>query len=112
MSEWVHGLNIPQPRGTTALPPPAEEAGRHLHRSQVPIPVIASSVPTYRECANCEALCKRGCDENPRSKRCEFPHQTEGGRRKRIATLRDANNQGHHTRYVALDEFDLGDEWR
>ena len=31
-----HGLKIPQPRATAALPPPTEEAGRHLHRSQVP----------------------------------------------------------------------------
>jgi hypothetical protein len=27
---WGHGLNIPQPWGTAALPPPAEEAGRHF----------------------------------------------------------------------------------
>ena len=39
---WGHGLNIPQPRGTAALPPPAEEeAGGHLHRSQAPTPDIA-----------------------------------------------------------------------
>src|ERR1700730_2118137 len=29
----------------------------------LPIPDIASSVPTYRECANCESLCKRASDE-------------------------------------------------
>jgi hypothetical protein len=31
-----HGLKIPQLPGTAASPPPAEEAGRHSHCSQVP----------------------------------------------------------------------------
>ena len=74
-------------------------------------------IPTREECANCESLCNCGSGKDARrgpsySVRSEFPHQTKGGGRKCIRTLGDANNQGDHTRHVALYELDLGNQWR
>ena len=44
--------------------------------------------------------------------RGQFADQAEGGRRERVAGLRDADDERDHARHSSFDEFDLGDERR
>jgi hypothetical protein len=69
--------------GTAGLPSAPEMPCALGQLRLVLIPDIALSISTYRECADCESLCRRGSDEDSRSVRYEFLYQPEGGRRKR-----------------------------
>ena len=82
--------------------------------------VGGSPTPTRRKGDDSESLRKCRGSKEVRSRagggavgmQRKAPDHTEGGRRERIGSLSDSDDEGNHPRHVLIDEFDLRNERR